>query len=79
MRCAQDAAEVFFGNNPPVWKDQKGYDLKYQIVKDYLEHLRQSNNSIIAKKLEKLDDFEPIFELLRVKIKQIRAKVKIRL
>ena len=71
MTSAYKAASEFLGENPPVWRDQ-GYDVKVKFFEDYLQHLRQSHNSIIAEKMAKLEDKKPVFELLRNKIKYIR-------
>lgn len=64
-------AGLFLGPYPVKWVDL-GLDIQQAKVEGFLQHLRETNNKVIAEKLS--DNQESVYEILRIRTKTIRNR-----
>ena len=71
VRKAGQEARSFLGDNPREWRTM-GDDVQKVLIKEYLDHLRTTENSGIADSLA--SQTESLREFLRVQTKAQRAR-----
>ena len=71
MKKARAEAGVILGDHPPMWNDM-GFDRQKAISEQFLQHLRDTENTIIADKFMKGE--EVLVEFLRTRTKTLRNK-----
>ena len=71
MKKARAEAGHFLGDHPPKWDDM-GYDRQKARSEEFLQHLRDTENSGIAEKFSHGEEI--LFEFLRTRTKTLRHK-----
>lgn len=71
MKKARTEGGFFLGESPPKWDDM-GSDRQKEKAADFLQHLRNTENSTIASKFTQ--DEEVLLEFLRLRTKTLRNK-----
>lgn len=71
MKKARTEAGHFLGEHPPKWNDM-GFDRQKTRSEEFLQHLRDTENTRIADKFMLSEDI--LFEFLRTRTKTLRSK-----